>query len=318
MPPNIWPVQSFATSSLAYYGLLKRLIEVDGAYKIVEAYDADNAGTKRRLPTAGDEYNLSNAAFAVGGTFGFDTGLIGAGDWIVIESTDSPTHQIYWENDSATQWLWALIPLGDFTTGGADVSPPVFSTTTVAGTMGTTPTLIAMVLQAASMDYTLWSDNSTMAVAAWDSTSVANTRYMYAGAALSDVPGDTRPFVIQRAPANTQWTNVQNQMSRLCPDGATFSGGGTNLVYTSAFSVVMTAAGYDNLATPSPAKYHIFPGIVFFDTASHRHPVVLKWTGVAGASLNNRGTLDNLSKVYFTSAAAEARRVLDWDGTTAV
>jgi hypothetical protein len=317
MPPNIWPVQSFATSSLAYYGLLKRLIEVDGAYKIVEAYDADNAGTKRRLPTAGDEYNLSNAAFAVGGTFGFDTGLIGTGDWIVIESTDSPTHQIYWEQDSATQWLWALIPLGDFPTGGADVSPPVFSTTTVAGTMGTTPTLIAMVLQAASMNYSMWSDNSTLAVLAADGT-VGNTRYMYAGAALSDVPGDTRPFVIQRAPANAGWAASGSQLSRLCPDGATFSGAGANLAYAAEFTGVLTSAGWDNLATPSPAKYHIFPGVVFFNTASHRHPVVLKWTGAAGSSLANIGTLDNLSKVYFTTAAADARRVLDWDGTTVV
>jgi hypothetical protein len=317
MPPNIWPVQSFATSSLAYYGLLKRLIEVDGAYKIVEAYDADNAGTKRRLPTAGDEYNLSNAAFAVGGTFGFDTGLIGAGDWIVIESTAAPTHQIYWENDSATQWLWALIPLGDFTTGGADVSPPVFSTTTVAGTMGTTPTLIAMVLQAGSMSYSLWSDNSTLAVLAADGT-VANTRYMYAGAALSDVPGDTRPFVIQRAPANAGWVIATNQMSRLCPDGATFSGAGECISYSVASGGgILTLAGHDNIATPSPAKYHVMPGIVFFDTASHRHPIVLKWTGAAGASLANIGTLDSLSKVYFTTGAT-ARRVLDWDGTTVV
>jgi hypothetical protein len=271
------------------------------------------------LPTAGDEYNLSNAAFAVGGTFGFDTGLIGAGDWIVIESTAAPAHQIYWENDSATQWLWALIPLGNFPTGGADVSPPVFSTTSLGTTMGTTPTLIAMVLQAASMDYTLWSDNSTMAVAAWDTTSVANTRFMYAGAALSDVPGDTRPFVIQRAPASPEWATTANQMSRLCPDGATFSGAGANVAFISTVtSNILTTAGFDNLATPSPAKYHIFPGVVFFDTASHRHPVVLKWTGVAGSSLSNRGTLDNLAKVYFTSSGAAARRVLDWDGTTAV
>jgi hypothetical protein len=317
MPPNIWPMQSFADSSTAYYQLLKRLIEVDSAYKIVAAYDADSPGTRRRMPTVGQEYDLSNASFATGNNFGFATGSIGTGDWIVIESTATPAHQIYWENDSATQWLWALIPLADFTPGGSNVSPPAFSSTTVASTMGTSPTLIAMALQAGAMNYSLWSDNGTLAVLAADGT-VGNTRFMYAGAALSDVPGDTRPFVIQRAPGSAGWTATGSQLSRLCPDGVTFSGAGANIGMTSEGSSVLITPGSDNLATPAPAKYHVLPAMAFFNTASHRHVVTLKWMGVAGSSLASIGTLDSLSKVYFTTINSDARRVMDWDGTTAV
>jgi hypothetical protein len=317
MPPNIWPTQSFSNSSVAYYELLKRLIEVDGAYKIVAAYDADSPGTRRRVPTVGQEYNLSNASFATGNNFGFDTGSIGVGDWIVIESTATPAHQIYWENDSATQWAWALIPLADFTPGGPNVSPPTFSATSLAASMGATPTLIFMTLQAGSMNYSLWSDNSTLAVLAADGA-VGNTRFMYAGAALSDVPGDTRPFVIQRTPGSAGWTATGSQLSRLCPDGVTFSGAGANIAMTSEGSGVLTSTGWDNLATPAPAKYHVLPAMAFFNTASHRHVVTLKWTGTAGSSLASIGTLDSLSKIYFTTVNSDARRVMDWDGTTAV
>lgn len=317
MPPNIFPQQAYLTPALAMIGLLRRLVEVDGAFEIVEAYDANAAVNKRRTPTPGGSYDFDNAAFSAT-PFGFQTGALEAGDWIVLRSTGAPKLQVYWELDSTTNWNWALISNNDFVTGGADVSPPALPLTTIGATMGNPPTFAVMALQLASMNYSLLSDNQTIVVFALDGTA-ANTRVMYIGAALSDVAGDSKPFVINDLPANATLPHTGARWNRLALDGATFLSGGIDMRITDASgNILATTAGKSGLATPAPTQYWALPAFVFFDNVGYYHFLSLKWSYVAGVDLATSGTLANLTLVYFTSSAAGGRWALTWDGTTAV
>lgn len=315
MPPNIFPQQAYLTPALAMFGLLHQLVEVDGTFEIVEAYDADNAGTKRRTPTPGDTYNFDNVAF-MAGTFGFRTGgTLGAGDWIVLRSTGAPKLQIYWSLFSTTVWRWALISNNDFVTGGGDASPPAFPATAIGTVLGAA-TLVDMALQLASMNYSMWSDDQTLAILALDGT-VGNTRIMYIGAADSDVAGDTKPFVINDLPGTAGFASSA-RWNRLALDGATFLSVGIEIQPTQAGSVIFTTSGAGGLATPTPTQYHVFPAFIFFNDAGHRHILSLKWSYLAHSDLAASGTLASLAIVYFTNSLASARWAMTWDGVTAV
>ena len=314
--PNIFPQQAYLTPALAMMGLLRRLVEVDLAFEIVEAYDANAPLNKRRTPTPGETYDFDNAAFSAS-SFGFQTGVIEAGDWIVLRSTGAPKLQVYWELDSTTNWNWALISNNDFVTGGGDASPPALPSTTIGATMGNPPTFAVMALQLASMNYSLLSDNQTIVIFALDGTA-ANTRVMYVGAALSDVAGDTKPFVINDLPGTATLPHSAARWNRLALDGATFLAGGTDIQPTAASNNLAIAAGRSGLATPAPTQYWAFPAFVFFDDAGYRHFLSLKWAYVAGVDLATSGTLASLALVYFTSNASGGRWTMTWDGVTEV
>jgi hypothetical protein len=314
--PNIFPQQAYLTPALAMMGLLRRLVEVDQAFEIVEAYDANAALNKRRTPTPGETYDFDNVAFSAS-AFAFQTGLLEAGDWIVLRSTGAPKLQVYWELDSTTNWNWALISNNDFATGGADVTPPALPLTTIGATMGNPPTFAVMALQLASMNYSLLSDNQTIVIFALDGTP-ANTRVMYIGAVDSDVVGDTKPFVINDAPATASLGGASARWNRLALDGATFLSTGLDLQPSAAGAGIFIAAGSSGLATPAPTQYHVFPAFVFFNDAGYRHILSLKWSYIAGVDLATSGTLASLSIVYFTTSAALGRWALTWDGVTVV
>lgn len=313
--PNIFPQQAYLTPALAMMGLLRRLVEVDLAFEIVEAYDANAALNKRRTPTPGESYDFDNVAFSAS-AFAFQTGLLEAGDWIVLRSTGAPHLQVYWELDSTTNWNWALISNNDFATGGADVTPPVLPATAIGTVLGA-GTLVSMALQLASMNYSLLSDNQTIVIFALDGTA-ANTRVMYIGAALSDVAGDTKPFVINDLPAAATLPHSSARWNRLALDGATFLAGGTDLQPSVAGNNQATTAGRSGLATPVPTQYWALPAFVFFDNVGYYHFLSLKWSYVAGVDLATSGTLAGLTLAYFTSAAGGGRWALTWDGITAV
>ena len=314
--PNIFPQQAYLTPALAMMGLLRQLVEVDLAFEIVEAYDANAALNKRRTPTPGESYDFDNVAFSAS-AFGFQTGALEAGDWIVLRSTGAPHLQVYWELDSTTNWNWALISNDDFVTGGADATPPALPLTTIGATMGNPPTFAVMGLQLASMNYSLLSDNQTIVIFALDGTP-ANSRVMYIGAALSDVAGDTKPFVINDLPNTATLPHTSARWNRLALDGATLLAGGCDIQPTAAGNNMATVAGRSGLATPAPTQYWALPAFVFFDNVGHYHFLSLKWSYVAGVDLATSGTLASLTLAYFTSAAAGGRWALTWDGITAV
>lgn len=314
--PNIFPQQAYLTPALAMMGLLRRLVEVDLAFEIVEAYDANAALNKRRTPTPGETYDFDNVAFSAS-AFGFQTGTLEAGDWIVLRSTGAPHLQVYWELDSTTNWNWALISNNDFVTGGADVTPPALPLTTIGATMGNPPTFAVMALQLASMNYSLLSDNQTIVIFALDGTA-ANSRVMYIGAALSDVAGDTKPFVINDLPATATLPHSAARWNRLALDNATLLAGGCDLQPNAAGTNQAIQAGKSGLATPVPTQYWALPAFVFFDNVGYYHFLSLKWSYVSGVDLATSGTLAGLTLAYFTSSAAGGRWALTWDGITAV
>lgn len=315
--PDIFPQQAYLTPALAMMGLLRQLVEVDGAFEIVEAYDANAALNKRRTPTPGETYDFDNVAFSAS-AFGFQTGALEAGDWIVLRSTGAPHLQIYWELDSTTAWNWALISNNDFVTGGADVTPPALPLTTIGATMGNPPTFSVMSLQLASMNYSMWSDNQTVAILALDGTP-ANTRMMYIGAVDSDVVGDTKPFVINDTPGTASFGGSGARWNRLALDGATFLSSGHDLQpFFQSGSNIFTTAGTSGLATPAPTQYHVFPAFIFFNDAGYRHFLSIKWSYIAGVDLATSGTLASLSIVYFATGASLGRWALTWDGVTVV
>jgi hypothetical protein len=183
--------------------------------------------------------------------------------------------------------------------------------------MGNPPTFAVMGLQLASMNYSLLSDNQTIVIFALDGTP-ANTRAMYIGAALSDVAGDTKPFVINDLPNTATLPHSSARWNRLALDGATLLAGGCDIQPTAAGNNMATVAGRSGLATPAPTQYWALPAFVFFDNVGHYHFLSLKWSYVAGVDLATSGTLASLTLAYFTSAAAGGRWALTWDGITAV
>lgn len=319
MALQIHPNVTYATPALAFSGLLRALINTFGAYEIVEAYDADCAGTKRRVPTGGDTFDLDNAAFAAGGNFGFHLDTPGAGDWIVLRSTNGSglKHEIVWEFDTTTTWKFSLIPLNDLVTGGADVTPPVFPATAMGSTMGTGHTPVSFVCQAGSMQYSLWTRGDYLQVMAWDGTP-ANGRVIYVGRAETYLAGDNYPFVIYDSPASVYSSNGSAFWNRLSADGVTFLSSGYEQQYSVAGANVYATAGRGNSTTPSPTQYFVQPKILQFTDANNAQLLGVQDNFVSSYELPSYGTLHSLAYHIARTGSSNATWTTTWDGITAV
>lgn len=310
----VLPLESFANPALALWGIVSGIVETAsaGVFEVVEAYSGASAD-KRRVPTVGAENTLQNAAFTAGGDFGWQTGTLAAGDWIVLQSTNATPFQIYLEYDAATVIKWALIPLGDFTPGGTDVTPPNgqgFSATAFGTAAGTSPTLVTQTIAAGAENYSVIAANDLLIVIT-DNGTPANRTFMYAGAVDSH-PDDARPYVLKRTATYFGEVGVI-PFARL-----SFVDSTTNL--QTGYTMHPGNSGLNPFAASSDGingKYMLQRAQVFWNTTAHYHTVFLHHAYYASVDLSSSGTLDTQAYAYWCSALTGVRLAIDWDGVTA-
>ena len=315
---NYWvlPTVAHANVNLALWAIVSGIVESAGAgtFNVVEAYSGASAD-KRRVPTALFENTLQNAAFLVGGDFGWQTGTLANGDWIVLESTSGIIKfHLYLEVDSATVINWALLPLGDFTPGGTDVTPPDgqgFSATSFGTAAGTSPTLVAQTVPAGSVNYSVITTPELL-ILVTDNGTPADRTFMYAGVVDSHAD-DTRPYVLKRD------ATYFGEASTVPFARLSFVDSTTNLqtgyiMHPHNSALNPFASTYDGLN----GKYMLQRAQIFWNTVAHRHTVFLHHAYYGNVDLSSSGTLDTNAYAYWCSANANIKMAFDWDGITTV
>ncbi len=311
----VLPVAAYANPALALWAIVSGIVETAsaGVFDVVEAYSTASAD-KRRVPTGGSENTLQNAAFTAGGDFGWQTGTLAAGDWIVLQSTNATPFQLYLEYDAATILKWALIPLGDWTPGGTDVTPPSgqgFSATSFGTAAGTTPTLVSQTISAGAQNYSVICASDLLIVVT-DNGTAAERTFMYAGAVDSH-PDDTRPYVLKRLPTGFGAVGAALFARLSFVDGTTdLQTGYTLYPETGSYNPFLT--GCDGLN----GKYMLQRMQIYWNTTAHKHTVFLHHVYCCSTDLSSSGTLDTRAYAYWCAAVGEIKIAFDWDGATAV
>jgi len=321
--PYFYPKVNKATIGAFLADMARFLINDLGGYTgpgwtIVEAYDANSAGTKRRVPTGGDESNMDNAAFAAGADFGWQLDSLGDGDWIVLRSKAATTgtyFQLYLELDSvaSARVYFKLIPYDNFATGGLDVSPP----TLPANSVGSGASLVDFTLPAVvASNYSIVADES-MVMFVVDQGS-ANVRGTYVGeldgARDNGTPADDRPFVLWTYPTYWMLYTGGAYWHRVSPadDATLLASGYFAVVYGGD---VVHGAGNDGNYL---SRWTVLPLGVYFSDAGNKHFAGwLRNMGSVSANAATSGTINSMTWMFLTANTGYGRLAVAWDGVTA-
>jgi len=251
-------------------GLNKSWLTTNGGtggstWKMVEAYSSA-ASTNRQTPPTTSGNNALDSFTGTG--FSWKTGSLLAGDWIVLECGGTNPFHIYIELNSTTQIGYKFMPLGDFSTGGSAVSPPVspngFSATAIPGG-GSSSSLNAQTGYTSTVYYT------GDAADRFFSFHINLATFMYIGETNQGASADTRPYVMYTDSDNLRWDMITaSQWSRLSPvDNATELTAGSNV---QMFNVadLGNRVHYGDVIDAT-GEFRILPVGVFFDDTNHNH-----------------------------------------------
>ncbi len=318
---KILPKASVASPTAFVWTLARWLIndlpgQAGPGWTLIQAYDADNAGDKRRVPTAGQEGSMSNDAFAVGGDFGWYIDTLGVGDWIVLRSGIAATgnqFELLIKLINATTVHLKLIPLDDFDIAGADPAAPTLPATSVGyGSAVVTLTFPS----SGSMDLSLVGDESVLTFLV--DQGAASKRFGYVGevdgARTGGTPPDDRPFVIHWDCAYPSLYSRQ-RFSRLSPRDS------TTILSTGSFAEVHNASGSIHNSAGNEGDYlstwNILPLGVAFPNAPDAHFAGwLRYLGTVSVNQALSGTMNNMSWMFFADSAY-GKIAMQWDGATA-
>jgi len=312
--PVIWAKQSKATNMLMLADLMKMIINTESLFEIVEAYDADHASDKRRVPTAGSEGTLDNAAFAADGGFSwYNNQALGVDDWIVVESTNATGNkfQVLFVIDSATEIKHWLFPLDDFAVGGADVSPPVRPATSLGTTMGAASAGSGFTTLNASMSYSAVCDNESINLVCDDLTTPANVEWIHVGVYDDAAVTDLYPFVINIDPARAYPTGtakmltVSEHLASLLCEWVSLGSYGSRTI------IADTAA-----ADGTGGKWAIYPLCIASDTAGNTMLAKVHNVQLTHQDQDDSGTHNSLDLMYLGSSASYPKLTFPWDGAT--
>ena len=314
--PVIWAKQSKATNMLMLADLMKMIINTESLFEIVEAYDADHASDKRRVPTAGSEGTLDNAAFASDGGFSwYNNQALGVDDWIVLESTNATGNkfQVLFVIDSATEIKHWLFPLDDFAVGGADVSPPVRPATSLGTTMGAASAGSGFTTLNASMSYSAVCDNESINLVCDDLTTPANVEWIHVGVYDDASPSDPYPFVIHTTPSYA-YPRLSDDFIKIdvTLEKVSFRWASLSFYGTGSPSVISEYSGIDGLG----GYWGLYPACAVSLVAVHGDVLNLRNVQLTHQDQDNSGTHDSLAFMYIGSDAASAKLTFPWDGST--
>jgi len=312
--PSIWPKQYHTTTGLALKAFVRWLVDTESLFEIVEAYSSGaTVGDLLRVPTALSEDTLDNAAFAVGGTFSwYSTNELAISDWIVLESTNAGAKfQVVFELDSVVEIKHHLIPKADFPVGGADVSPPVLSATSIGSTMGTTATACGFTAAAGGMTYSAICESDSINLVC-DNGTVGGVEWVHVGGIDNAHPDDSYPFVINDKPDRVfpHSTPRFNKLSHV-DDSLQEGVDATLAVYAGT-----TLPALSGFVGPGGVSY-LYPMVCVIATASHAMTFGLRSVRITHITVGARGTMLGRSVMFLGSNASGPKLAFPWDSTTA-
>lgn len=309
----VLPTENYNTAALALAGIARGLVDTAGTWVIVEAYSSLASGNKRRIPDVPGN-DMDCAFFIAGGDFGWQTGTIVAGDWIVLESTTGGQEcQVFLQYVTTTSIGMILIPKADWTTVvGAGTSTPTFPPTAIGTTMGTNPGRVDFSVQNAAMDYSVWSDTGTLMFIAHNGTP-AQTRFIEIGNGASSHPDNVYPSFIRNISNGPlgAYTAV-TQYSALGMDGLTLKNCTTSSMANST-AILVNVSGSDGLNN----KWQPLPIAAY---ASGTGAPFLTWSKrwIVNMDLGTAGTLASKRYAYWKTASGENGVCILWDDVTDV
>jgi len=315
-----YPVQSHADFITALPDMVRFLINDHGVlvgpnWSLIEAYD----GTTRETPGLPHDMDSFSAGF------GWRTGALGLGDWIVLRSdvgVAGTQMEIYLEYDSATNLKVALIPLNNWVTSATLITPPT-PELVIAKAVGAGAILnpegasfVSVTAFSTLAKYTIVADEAMMAILIDNTT---NSYWTYVGeiipARFSGTPADDSPYVIMDAPAqvSTSMASVWNRLSPL--DDVTFLTQGMASEFNTASGYVLAT-----LMDVNPlGLWLVLPLGMYFHDTSHRHFAgILKNVASCSVDKGAIGTIGSLAWMYRNNGTTGRGLCFAWDGVTIV
>jgi len=282
-------------------------------WKIVEAYDTSTV--TRTIPTPGDESNMSNVAFATANNNWYRDS-VSVNDWIVLQSSGSPSFQLYIEYQSTSAIYFFLMPLGPdaaspdpFVTGGANISPPLFPAAAVGSGTGfvsypgstTTPRLV-----------NIWADDDYMVMMNFIGSSTS-PYFMYCGKLDYARSTDTSPFVIWDSPTQAYLTSGSSSyFNRVSPvDNSTLLSGGYSGWLGPAESTITPRDGLAGIYSAGRVS------VTFSDASDGCLHGLLRDVRVCGSGPPEQATYNDKAYMSFVNqGAGKDPVVMPWDSET--
>ena len=314
----------------AIHGIVSWLIDdnpsIDGPrWEIVEAYGRNfGGGPVRETPTG--------RAFGQGALGNFATLVswaqnnLSTGDWIVLrtrtkkgaDSNGELECEVYLEYDTASTLNIFVMPLNNFTTGGAVVTPPTFPTET----FGSGASVVTMTM-ANVADYYGVADEGMFAIVMDDGTS---PQWTYCGEVDGANPADQRPYVIWDTPGTVYFAFSEAGLwTRLSPvDDSTIVTDSDTTFWKQNTGVGSTLVENGELAQRPDTRP--MPAGIFFDDTSHTFFCGFLRNVYHGSSnMPWRGLLDSKNFIFFSDFPNNTRSnnnwsavTMRWDGVTSI
>ena len=313
MPTNRYYPNVTKTSVMAFLSDLVRFLVNDLAgytgpgWTIVEGYDSSQSGgSKRQTPNDSSDFDSFPSGFS------WRTGSLNTSDWVVLESATGSygtTLQVYFELDSSSRIKFRVIPLADFSTGGAETSPPSFPATA----FGAGSSEVSMDLFSTSARYSVVADEAMFSILGDNGS---DPKWIYVGeldgARSEGSPADDRPFVIYDYTDYVyQVTNAYwNRLSPL-DDSTILTSGREAILYASEYP--HNSGNDDNFL----GQYSVWPLGLWFSDSGHKHFAGwLRNIGYTSVSAPSSGTLASKSWMVRGEYVGYSRLCWKWDGTT--
>jgi hypothetical protein len=296
---------------------LYEFVQFRPGYAVIEAYD----GTNRDTPSGGT--GLADLPGTNGWNDGEGAGEITVnGSWIVVESMDSNNtnhFQVYIERESATEIHFKLIPLEDFTTGGAATSPPTLPATSV----GAGSSMVTFTVAAGTNKWYSVADEGMFALLI-DDGSASGMDWIYVGeldqARVGGSTVDDRCYVIWDTPGDGfDMGSGGANFNRLSPidDTTVLDEGWTASIARGNNANWMWNETADNALGEEP----LGPvGVLFVDAGHYHLAGFLRNVSIGGNWLAARGTVGGQDFAAFDDfvVGGEGHVVFAWDGATAI
>jgi len=310
--PKIWPKKYYLNCGLMLANFVRWLVNTEGLFTIVEAYDDSHATNARRVPTPGFESTLDNAAFAADGGFSwYNNQALGVDDWIVVQSTNAAGNkfQVVFEFDSSTVIKHHLVPKADFPVGGADVSPPVLSATSIGTTMGTTATAVSFTTKSTGMVYSAVCESDSINLVS--DAGAFDVDWMHISKVDGQHPDDTFPFVINDS-CNLSYPYGADRYNKLSHIDESLQ---------DAWDVTLASYGGAPLCSVSGLGFPgsrrvIYPSLATVYAVGQMMTFGLKNVSLAHYSEAISGTMADETVMYLGGNASSPRLAFPWDGLT--
>ena len=283
-------------------------------WTIIEAYD--DATTDRQVPATATDMD----SFV--GTFSWKDNTVGVNDWIVLESNlgggVNECHAFFRMASSTTMEV-QLVPLGNWTTGGAATTSP-----TKPGTVQPS-TVVTMTGFPRRAVYSIVADEGMFAFLFDEATSRStDAAWIYVGELEGHRPSDAYPYVIWSSPADVAYKTVfasTGNWRRLSPlDADVANDTGTNLVNgqdAHFYSLVLTSGQYIDRTFPGVmtlGETRPYPvGIYFADLGNRHFAGFLRNVYSAHQYLGSVGTFGGQKYLYRNDDTSAAAICFLWD-----